>query len=451
MHLQHSDSCSCALQDYPQNPAYPKKILCYALVDIVRSEQKVQTSELRRRLQEYIPWELKPWFVTNTKKAAQALVLSNSSSCAMCARLSPTKTAQAQNAMLYQYIHQLRTIGHKVTATTQVGSALRKFVVDAALKAHKEHQKKKQPQDRAPFDPELTITSDFYVSIDPEAQYLHSVMICPTTAAHHLHSTRRVASADWAHVKGWIGGNMFSLVANDANHHVCHLVIGYVAGNETAESWKTALNFAKQNLPSFDDDRQVLLTDGSKGAADAMSTFDHAHYFLCSNHQNENAKKLKKDDGMLYNQCVQATSMVELRSLLSMCDARLHGFIAKHPLHMQFPIALLDEHCISLHGVTTTNSVESVNHSVIDALLVGRRLGGGGLGQRLGGWLRGWVSHGGGGCFLLGGLWRSIPTVHNSTYRITSYEVSAQSIIQHSCDFMSHFFNCHVRSGWILA
>ena len=73
MHLQHSDSCSCAFQDYPQNPAYPKKILCYALVDIVRSEQKVQTSELQRWLQEYIPWELKPWFVTNTKKAAQAL------------------------------------------------------------------------------------------------------------------------------------------------------------------------------------------------------------------------------------------------------------------------------------------------------------------------------------------------------------------------------------------
>ena len=60
----------------------------------------------------------------------------------MCAKLSPTKIAQAQNAMLYQYIHQLRSIGHKVTATTQTGSALRKFVVDAALKAHKEHQKR---------------------------------------------------------------------------------------------------------------------------------------------------------------------------------------------------------------------------------------------------------------------------------------------------------------------
>ena len=102
----------------------------------------------------------------------------------MCAKLSPTKTAQAQNAMLYQYIHQLHTIGHKVSATTQTGAALRKFVVDVAFKAHKEHQKDKQPQDRVPFDKEPTITSDFYLSIDPKAQYLHSTLtltsICHT-------------------------------------------------------------------------------------------------------------------------------------------------------------------------------------------------------------------------------------------------------------------------------
>ena len=53
-----------------------------------------------------------------------------------------------QNAMLYQYIHQLRNIGHKVSATTQTGLALRKFVVDAAFKSHKEHQKHKLPKDR---------------------------------------------------------------------------------------------------------------------------------------------------------------------------------------------------------------------------------------------------------------------------------------------------------------
>ena len=158
---------------------------------------------------------------------------------------------------------------------------------------------------------------------------------------------------------------MFSLVANDANHHVCHLVIGYVAGNETAESWKIALDFAKQNLPSFDVAHQVLLTDGSKGAADAMSTFDHAHHFLCSNHRHENAKKLRKDPAMLYNQCVQATSTLELQSLLSVCDGKLQGFIKKHALHMQFPIALLETHRISLHGVTTTNSVESVNNAAL--------------------------------------------------------------------------------------
>ena len=158
---------------------------------------------------------------------------------------------------------------------------------------------------------------------------------------------------------------MFSSVANDANHHVCHLVIGYVAGNETAESWKIALDFAKQNLPSFDVAHQVLLTDGSKGAADAMSTFDHAHHFLCSNHRHENAKKFGKDPAMLYNQCVQATSMLELQSLLSVCDGKLQGFIKKHALHMQFPIALLETHRISLHGVTTTNSVESVNNAAL--------------------------------------------------------------------------------------
>ena len=109
----------------------------------------------------------------------------------------------------------------------------------------------------------------------------------------------------------------------------------------------------------------MLLTDGSKGAADAMSTFDHAHHFLCSNHRHENAKKFGKDPAMLYNQCVQATSMLELQSLLSVCDGKLQGFIKKHALHMQFPIALLETHRISLHGVTTTNSVESVNNAAL--------------------------------------------------------------------------------------
>ena len=244
MHVQHSDNCSCTLKDCPQNPAYPKKILCYALVDIVRSGQKVKSSELLRRLQEYIPWQLTPSFVTKTKKAAQAVSLSNSSSRQMCVQQSPTKIANTQNAMLYQFIAKLHTAGHKVNVTTQTGATLREFVIDAARKAHIEHQKDKQPQDKVPFNAQLTKESD----------------------------------SDWAHVKGWIGGNMFSLVANDANHHVCHLVIGYVAGNETAESWKIALDFAKQNLPSFDVAHQVLLTDGSKGAADAMSTFDHAHH-----------------------------------------------------------------------------------------------------------------------------------------------------------------------------
>jgi hypothetical protein len=359
---QHQPGCDAStFQTHPTLPPYGHSLLAHVLLGCVNHPgQKVPLQTIRHTLAGYLPWHVTDVYCSKLKSAAERLLLATT---AIPKEVSPSKTAHYQTALLMDYVTKLRECGHHVSLTTQTGATLQQFIMDSASKAHAARMKKRATCDRFSFDPTRVYNDDFYQSIDPDGLHMHTVMICPSTAQHLLKTCRRVSQADFAHCKGWIGGNFFNRVTMDANHGTVHLVLGYVVGNENKESWTVANTFTKDSLPGYDVYGQVDICDASKGGIEARAVWEHVVGFVCSNHHTDNAKKISVAAGVQYAQAVHATTMVELEMTMADFGASLQKFVARQPIISQFPVALLEQTGIHLHGVTTSNSSESINNA----------------------------------------------------------------------------------------
>jgi hypothetical protein len=357
---------SATFVSHPYNPPYNHFLLAHTLLGTVAPGKKTANSTVQSILANYLPYAVSQPILSNIKACAEKLLLSTAY---MPAQVSPTLTAGYQNALLLNYTAKLRENGHIVSLTTQRGVTLRAFIVDAAKKAFLERQKStRKAVPKQAFDSTYVLDDPFYQSIDPNADHVYTIMVSPSPARHLLSTCRRISQSDFAFCKGSIAGNFFNRTANDANHGVCHLVVGYVVGNENSDTWTIANEFTKEALPAYDERGQVDITDGSKGAKEATSVWENVLPFQCSNHRMENAKnhggKLAR---LQYQQAVHATTYIELQALIAAFGDRLKHFVDAHSLESQFPAALLQKHNIFLHGTTTSNSSESVNHQALVA------------------------------------------------------------------------------------
>lgn len=149
-----------------------------------------------------------------------------------------------------------------------------------------------------------------------------------------------------------------------------------IARNEHSESWTAFFTFVTRTHGLLDDQRNTIISDREKGLLHALNkVFRNAKGFQCSRHRRGNiAGRYGRAAVQAFNECVYATSSVQLESLKGAAVAFLSLSAKNYILNVidehQFPVARVDNGGI-LYERYTNGISEAMNSANMGARVRG--------------------------------------------------------------------------------
>ena len=168
------------------------------------------------------------------------------------------------------------------------------------------------------------------------ARYLKRWTLSPEYAKMLIGHGIHVFAADFAHAHeshdGGVGGVYGVVATHDAARKILVVTISWNAANEGTGTWDNLLAATKSAVHGFDDEKNILLTDGSKGA-DAAIDKTSLRRVYDSVHVSENIREKFKGKGDeykdLYLAAVKATNSTELDAAKAKYTPELAHYLAR--------------------------------------------------------------------------------------------------------------------------
>lgn len=197
--------------------------------------------------------------------------------------------------------------------------------------------------------------AELFEGDDPQTLYVLSWSIAFTHSKNMVESLIPVFFTDGTHMRGLIGGVLYSTIASDANRHNVDIAYTWFFGNESSAGWIAHANFVCPLIPA----ESRVIIDATQAGIKAFKEKGMC-MFICSKHMSGN---LKKGDIGGYLDAVKAHSEEDLaKAKARISAAQLEKLLNKYGEECLFMLKREN-----MYGHHTQSPCESHNNAALPA------------------------------------------------------------------------------------